>query len=103
MTAERSVFNQRTIESSFNAFRTIGLDEYTIINGPRNLRTVVSGASRSRFGCYSQVRTLVYSYTSARQEPAGKAQLDRVQLHLMRQVLERRDFLMPISISSLPR
>ena len=41
MTTKRSVFNQRTTESSFKAFRTIGPNEYTIINGPRNLTPVV--------------------------------------------------------------
>src|SRR2546423_11011444 len=47
-------------------------------------------ASRPRFGCYSQVRTLVHSYTSAGQEPAGKAQQDRDQLYRARQVLDRK-------------
>src|SRR5271154_3984708 len=40
---------------------------------------------------------------SAGQEPAGKAQLDRDQLYRTRQVLDRKGFLMSISISSLPR
>ena len=40
---------------------------------------------------------------SAGQEPAGKAQLDRDQLYRTRQVLDRKGFLMSISISSLLR
>ena len=56
-----------------------------------------SVVSRPRFGGDSQARTLVYSYTSAGQEPAGKAQLDRDQLYRARQVLGRKGFLIRVN------
>jgi hypothetical protein len=40
---------------------------------------------------------------SAGWEPAGKIQLDRDQLYRTRQVLNRKSFLMSISIRSFPR
>ena len=47
-------------------------------------------------------RTLVHSYTSAGQEPAGKAHLDRDQVYRTRQVLDRQGFLC-VQVSARPQ
>jgi hypothetical protein len=68
--------------------------------------SVICVAYRPRFGGDSQARTPQLVWTSWRdsagQELAGKAQLDRDHLYCTRQVLDRKGFLMSVSISSLP-